>query len=114
AWACWFNVTTVLTKPEMYADYAYFAVFPALVNFIDGWFANHTAMVVIPLAIGQGLISLGMLLGGQWQRYAAIGAMIFFVAVMPLGIGSAFPATLLMGIGAFLLYRNARRTQVEP
>ncbi|MBK6760941.1 MAG: hypothetical protein IPH85_05870 [Ignavibacteria bacterium] len=112
-WACWFNITTVLDTPEVYADYAYFAVFPFLVDFIDGWFSSNTLAVIIPVAIGQGLIALGMMLGGRWQRFAAIGAMTFFVAVMPLGIGSAFPATLLMGIGAFFLMKNAS-TQHTP
>ncbi|MBL0323264.1 MAG: hypothetical protein IPP80_12990 [Ignavibacteria bacterium] len=101
---------------EVYADYAYFAVFPFLVDFIDGWFSSNTLAVIIPVAIGQGLIALGMMLGGRWQRFAAIGAMTFFVAVMPLGIGSAFPATLLMGIGAFFLMKNAttQRTPAAP
>lgn len=113
-WACWFNISMANSAPETYTDYAYFAIAGFIVDFILGWFAQHATLVVTCIGVGQGLIALGMLFGGRWQRYAAVGAIIFFVAVLPLGIGSAFPATLLMAIGAFLLYKNASSALSVP
>jgi len=105
-WACWFNLDTVGSTPEVYLDYALLTPVRMYSDFITGWFADHVVGVVTAVAIGQGLIAIGMLLGKMWARIAAIGAMAFLLAVAPLGLGSAFPASLLKAVGAFFVYRG--------
>src|SRR3982751_6523077 len=58
AWACWMNWTTVIEKPQVYLDYADLTWSSLYADFIRGWFASHTKMAVIFIAICQGLIAL--------------------------------------------------------
>ena len=106
AWACWFNLDTVAETPEVYVDYAWLTPFQWVSELMTGWFAANVTAIVTAVSIAQGLIALGLLLGGIYARIAAIGTMLFLLAVLPLGIGSAFPAPILMAIGAFFVYRN--------
>jgi len=105
-WACWFNIMNATSDPKSYLDYAYFAVFSVYQQFILGWFSEHIALVVSCVAVYQGLISLGMLLGGKYQRLSSLMAITFLMAVSPLGLGSAFPAPIFMALGAYLHFRN--------
>ncbi len=106
-WASWFNLDTVASTPDVYLDYALLTPVRFYSDFITGWFADHVTGAVMTVAIGQGLIAIGMLLGKTWARIAAVGAMAFLLAVAPLGLGSAFPASLLMAVGAYFVYRGS-------
>lgn len=106
AWACWFNLDTVFETPDVYLDYSYLAYFKFYADFINGFFADHVVAIITTVAICQGLMSLGFLVGGRWMAYAAIGAIAFFVSIAPLGIGSAFPSTVLMAVGAYGVRRS--------
>lgn len=101
-----FNWTTVIKEPQAYLMYADSAVLPLYKNFILGAFAQNPQAYVIPIAIGQILISLLLMLGRPLFTLGIIGGMIFLLAIMPLGLGSAFPATLIGAISLFLLSRQ--------
>ena len=106
AWACWFNLDTVAETPEVYVDYAWLTPFQWYSAIMTGWFAANVTEIVTIVSIGQGLLAVGLLLGGIYARIAAIGTIIFLLIVLPLGLGSAFPAPILMAIGAYFVYRN--------
>jgi len=109
-WAGQLNLRTALTQPQVYLAYAQFAVEPYR-SFIQGLFAGHVTTIVGTIATGQLLIGLLVALRGLAVRLGLVGAIVFLVAIAPLGVGSAFPATLLMAVGAFLLFRaNFPRT----
>ncbi len=108
AWACWINLTTVRISPESYVEYAEFTPIALLSDFIEGWFSEHALTMVSAIAIGQGIIALGFLLNGFWVRFACIGAIIFQLAILPLGIGSGFPATLIGALAAFVILKKDR------
>ena len=101
-----FNWNTVINEPQSYFVYADSAVLPFYKNFIQGAFAQNPQLYVIPIAIGQILISLLLMFGKPLFTLGIIGGIIFLLAIMPLGLGSAFPATL---IGAISLYVLGRR-----
>ena len=60
-WAAWFNATTVLTTPALYTGYAQYTLLEGYRAFINGFFSQHTAPVVLAIATGQAGIALGML-----------------------------------------------------
>lgn len=62
-------------------------------------------MVTI-IAIGQGLIGIGLLLKNQIVRIACYGAIVFFIAIIPLGIGAAFPATLITALAVYFILKK--------
>jgi hypothetical protein len=105
-WACGMNSWTATARPAAYLEYGPLAVLDAYRGFIDGFFAEHIATVVLLVAAGQGLIALGLAIGGRLARIALVGAVGFLVAIAPLGVGSGFPSTLLMAAGALVLLRR--------
>ncbi len=106
AWAAWFNATTVLKTPEIYTGYAQYTFSEGYRAFINGFFAQHTAPVVLAIAAGQAGVALGMLGTRRLFRLGAIGGMIFLLSIAPLGVGSAFPCTVVMAAAMWLLYRE--------
>lgn len=106
AWACWMNWTTALEKPQVYLDYADLTWSKFYYNFIHGWFADHIPQAVIGIAICQGLIALSMLLNKWIFKTGAAGAILFLLAIVPFGVGSGFPATIIMAIAMIMILRK--------
>ena len=107
-WACWINYTLAHQNPSDYLDYANLTPFNFLRDFINGWFKEHVTQMVTAISIGQGLIALGMLLKGWWVRLAGIGAIVFLVAIIPLGIGSGFPFSITAGLAVYFILKKDR------
>ena len=106
SWACWLNYTTAHNSPEDYLNYATLTPFNLYQEFINGWFKEHITTAVTLISIGQGLIALGMLLKGWIVRFAGIGAIVFFLAITPLGIGSGFPFTIIASLAIYFILKK--------
>lgn len=105
AWASWINYTLAHTNPEAYLEYATMSA-KWYGDFINGWFKENITLMVTAIAIGQGLISVGMLLRGLFVKLACIGTIIFLLAIAPLGVGAAFPFSITVGLAAFVILRK--------
>jgi hypothetical protein len=105
-WASWTNWTTSQQHPEFYLEYAGLAWSNWYVDFINGWFADNIKLLVGIVAICQGLIAISMLLKGWLFKAGCIGAMIFLISILPLGIGSGFPCTAIMAIAIYILLKK--------
>ncbi len=93
-----FNAIFALRDPGAYVSgYAKLAA-PAYRDFIEGTFAAHTTPIVLSIALGQLVIAVMLALGGRSLTRGAIGAVVFLVAISPLGVGSAFPSTLILAL----------------
>lgn len=106
AWASWINYTTVHNNPEGYLDYASFTPFDSLKDFIMGWFQENITVMVTLISFGQGVIALGMLLKGWWVKLACVGVIIFLLAIAPLGVGSAFPFSIIAGAASYFILKK--------
>ncbi len=106
AWACWLNYTTAQNNPNDYLNYAAFTPFSLYHDFINGWFQDHVTSMVTLISFGQGCIAIGMLLKGWMVRLAGIGAIVFLLAISPLGIGSGFPATIISIIAIYFILKK--------
>lgn len=102
-WASWANWNMVLNKPDDYLHYADFAFVKIYKDFILGWFTHHIQLTVGVIATCQALIAISMLLRGWIYQSGVICGIIFLLAIIPLGIGSAFPCTLMLAIALGLL-----------
>ncbi len=58
------------------------------------------------ISFGQGLIAIGMMLKGWIVRLACLGAIVFLLAIAPLGIGSGFPATIIIAVAIYYILKN--------
>jgi hypothetical protein len=112
AYAAQLNVRMALATPEIYLDYARLTEWAAMRKIIVGPFAAHVQAYVTLIAIGQAFIAVGLCLRGALARTAAVFAILFLVSIAPLGVGSAFPATLIMAGGAFVLLRGGLATSL--
>lgn len=104
-WASWFNYTTCREQPDVYLMFADSAV-GIYAGFINGWFRDHITTFVSLIAIGQGMIAVGMILKGVFVKLACIGAIVFLLAIAPLGVYAAFPFSLTMSAAAYILFRK--------
>ena len=103
------NTLVAITNPADYLNYGKFAVLQIYRDFIDSWFADHTRQIVLSIAAGQLFIALGMFMDGRFRKPALGGIVIFGLAIAPLGIGSAFPCSVLLAIAAIMLWNPAKR-----
>jgi hypothetical protein len=100
AWAAQVNLRTALTTPEVYLDYAALADLDLYRRFIEGFFADHVTAIVGAIAVGQAAIAALLLIKGFPRVLGLAGAFVFLLAIVPLGVGSGFPATLIMAMAA--------------
>ncbi|QTE38860.1 hypothetical protein J3L18_07280 [Mucilaginibacter gossypii] len=99
AWAAWTNYTVCRAHPNTYLGFSRYAF--SYLGFINGWFSLHIIQMVTAIAIGQALIAIGLAYKGIWVTLACAGAIIFFLAITPLGFGSAFPFPLLVAFATW-------------
>ena len=105
AWAFGTNYYVSHHQPEAYLEYAD-ASLPFYRNFINGWFKDHIKEMVTLIAVGQATIAVGMLLKGWWVKLACVGAIIFLLAIAPLGLYAAFPFSLTASAAAYFILRK--------
>jgi hypothetical protein len=107
AWASWTNWGTALSTPEAYLDYANLTFLDLYRQTIHGWFSEHIVLAVGIIATCQALIAVSMLLKGVLFKIGAAGAILFLVGIAPLGVGAAFPATLIMALAMGVLMNKS-------
>lgn len=105
------NTRTVLDTPWSYQSYADYAI-PLYSRFILGPFDTIIRPVVLSIVVGQVFIAVSMFMKGFWFREGCFFGMIFCVAISPLGLGAAFPATLLMAVAFYRLYKHEDRQTI--
>lgn len=108
AWAAQVNLRTALTAPAVYLDYAPLAALDVYRRFIEGFFAAHVTAIVSAIAVGQATIAALLLFRGRARAAGLAGAIVFLLAIVPLGTGSGFPATLIMAMAATSLLAEPR------
>jgi hypothetical protein len=106
AWAGWTNWRTAIESPSDYLEYADLTWISWYSSFIKGWFAQHILLAVGFIATSQALIALSMLLKGWVYTVGCAGAIIFLLAILPVGVGAGFPATAIMAIACFILLKK--------
>ena len=102
-WASWANWNMVVNNPHDYLSYADLTFLPIYKTFILGWFSEHIRMSIGFIASVQAFIAFGMIMKGRVYKLGLIGGILFLIGIIPLGIGSAFPCTLILAIGLWML-----------
>jgi hypothetical protein len=102
-----FNLWTSSTTPQIYVEGFGPHAFPPYREFIHGAFALHTTAFVTAIACGQ-LAAGGLALAPlPWRRLGYAGAIVFLIAITPLGVGAAVPSNLVFAAGiAWLLWQS--------
>ena len=108
------NTWMAIVKPSAYLGYGKFAFLTFYKAFIYGYFAQNTTLLVVLIALGQLAIAAGLFLNGKLLLPALLGAAFFLLAIVPLGVGSAFPATLFMVLALWFLFKKQNPLLVQP
>jgi hypothetical protein len=95
-WASLVNMRLALWHPTAYLEYARWAVGPYR-RFILGPFSRHTSLFVGAIAVGQLVIAALVAARGRAVALGLAGAIVFLMAIAPLGRGSAFPVLARRG-----------------
>jgi hypothetical protein len=106
AWASWINYVTAHNSPEEYLNYALLTPFDLMRDFINGWFKENIILMVTLISFGQGLIAIGMMLKSWYVKIACIGAIVFLLAITPLGIGSGFPCSIIAAVAIYIILKK--------
>jgi len=104
-----FNMYTGISNPQAYVNYGSRAA-GLYQKFIYGVFSSYTSLIVCLIASGQILVGIFLFMKRTLFLWGIIGGIIFLVAISPLGMGSAFPSTLLMSISLVLLYMRYKKS----
>jgi hypothetical protein len=108
------NLYMATFSPEVYQEYATGVLFEFYADFIRGFFKDHAALLVTLVALGQ--LITGTALFIKKQPFRSIGStlgILFLISIAPLGIGSAFPATLIMAMALFTGYKKTHNPSRE-
>lgn len=97
-----FNAYTSLANPASYRDFVDTAVLEWYKNFLSGFFSDHTTAIVLAVSVAQFYIGVAMQMNRIRFVMACLGGFLFGVAIAPLGVGSAFPASIVLS-AAFLV-----------
>jgi len=93
-------------NPKIYLFFGENTLWSLYENFIYGLFDRHTSAFIVSIAIGQLLIAAGLFFRGKLWFIAIYGAIFFIWALLPLGIGAAFPATFFMLLTLIIIVRR--------
>jgi hypothetical protein len=110
-WAAWMNWSVGHTNPSFYLNYGKYAI-KFYSDFIRGPFSNHITTIVSFIAVCQFLIALGQLAGGYIFKISCIAAIVFLLAISPLGVLSAFPSGLIWSAGLIRLYKSPYKKNI--
>ncbi|MBN8862324.1 MAG: hypothetical protein J0H92_03090 [Sphingobacteriales bacterium] len=97
------NNITIHTHPSLYQLYADTTFLSSYRHFINGYFAANSVFIVSMIALCQLIAGFALLNSGWFCRTGCIGGILFLLAITPLGIGAAFPSTIVMAVGLYLL-----------
>jgi hypothetical protein len=101
--AAFVNIYVATTDPQLYVGYGELTTSKLYRTIILGPFSAHPQRYVLMIAICQLLIGIYTCYKGKMMKAAMMGGIIFLLAIAPLGIGSAFPSTLIMATAFVIL-----------
>lgn len=108
AYASVFNGQLALTRPEEYQGFADLAILPFYREIIEGPFKEHAREFLLMIALGQGITAVSLMIGGKALWIGVAGVCIFLTAIIPLGVGSAFPFSAVVSLAALVVLGSDR------
>ncbi len=101
------NSYLAISKPEVYVEsYGETAFLGIYRDFINGTFSTYDTQILLAIAVGQILVAFFLTRSGALFRLGFAGACVFLIAIAPLGLGSAFPSTLILVAAVAMMAYN--------
>lgn len=105
------NTHVAVMDQKNYHEYGVLSI-PPYQQFIYSKFFEYPALLVLPIAMCQNIIGFVLMLSEMpWRLKAAItGLIVFFFGIAPLGVGSAFPSSLIYATTMMLCWPSSTST----
>jgi len=101
-----FNAFTASENPGLYLQFSELTTSGFYRSIILGPFSEHIQAYILIIAAGQVFIGAFLLYKGKLMKTAMLAGIIFLLAIAPLGIGSAFPSSLILATALVILLRK--------
>lgn len=101
-----FNAFTAWQNPGLYLQFGELTTSNMYRAIILGPFSEHVEIYVSIIAACQLIIGTFLLYKGKLMKTAMFAGILFLVAIAPLGVGSAFPSTLILATALIILIRR--------
>lgn len=105
-WASIVNASTAIKSPEVYLEYSEYTFLAVYRIFINGIFSEHITIFVLFIATSQFCIAILLLTSDSLIKIGLVGGIIFFISIAPLGVGAAFPSSIIWALGLIVLFRK--------
>ncbi|HWV66614.1 hypothetical protein [Chitinophaga sp.] len=109
-----FNGVMAIRDPNLFMAYGAMTPLRVYEQFIYGAFRNNITAIVISISICQLAAGIFIAATRTFMITGLTAAIIFLVAIAPLGAGSAFPSTLLLAAAAAILLFKETAFTVFP
>jgi hypothetical protein len=106
------NLITVYNEPGIYIDAYGPAAIDCYKDMIYGPFSKQPAVYVTLIAVGQIIVAGLIWSRGFWYYLGLLGGVIFLLAIAPLGVGSAFPSSVILAFGLIFMMRKRRKKSI--
>lgn len=106
------NLFMAIQNPTAYLGFAEFTNNAFYKSVILGPFSKHVPIYVAAIAFCQVLIGIFICYRGPLMKIAMIGGIVFLLAISPLGVGSAFPAPMIMALAIVILMKKRIRFNI--
>ncbi|WP_343692146.1 hypothetical protein [Chitinophaga sp.] len=97
------NTWQAIYRPEAYNIYEWIAALPVYEYLIGQVFLLHITLYILILMVFQLLVGTGILYN---RKPAFLAAIVYLLALAPLGAGSSFPCTILLSIACVILLKK--------
>lgn len=97
------NVYISFTNPAAYRTFAETSVLDWYAVVINGFFSDYTTLIVSCISIVQVYVGVSMFLDGTRFSAGCVAGLLFGLMIAPLGIGSAFPSSVIFSLAFFVL-----------
>ncbi|SKC83571.1 hypothetical protein [Ohtaekwangia koreensis] len=101
-----FNGFTAWKNPDLYLLFGELTTSGLYRSIILGPFSRHIELYISILVCYQVLVGAFLLYNGKLMKAAMLAGTIFLLGIAPLGIGSAFPAPLILATSLIILIRR--------
>ncbi|MBS1709828.1 MAG: hypothetical protein JSS65_14035 [Armatimonadetes bacterium] len=98
------NALFAVFSPQEYQGFASMMLVGWYREIVEGPFRTSATAWLAVIALGQAIVALCLAMGGQRLWVGVAGVIVFLVALLPFGVGSAFPFGVVVSLAALVVY----------
>ncbi|WP_341835638.1 hypothetical protein WJU16_22690 [Chitinophaga pollutisoli] len=106
------NIVVLTARPEAFLELSAVAVYDWYIRAMDASFRFFEQGMILAITLGQLMIAAAMFGSGRWRSAGLACALVFFLAIAPLGAGAAFPSPVILAGACLVILLKTNRKQL--